>query len=472
MTPWERIFQIFFPGGFLTIEYGIIFAAIGIAVMILTELLQKRANSKSAPPQKRIAHMILLIFCSVFSPVVLGFLLGFKFLENLFDMKREKLENHTHKIAIIATNIFGICLVIGVGFIFVYFFRLVFSYLILIGFFVGGLLSIIPYTKEKITPFWTNLLNNQNKRVMVTGIMVLICLLSLFLTTGFIRPTYHPPESYSSSTPSSLTVVTYNIRQGIAIEKDPLDNWKERKDDLAQYIDTLGADFVLVQEAFRFQIQYLTQNLVNRTYGYTGNGREDDTTGGEHSAILFDSNKFSFETGGTFWFSNTPYYPSRSWGGKYPSDRICSWALFEDVNLGNQFIIASVHYGFGKEFDTKASQLLNTRLAQIAGPLPVIVGGDFNMNSSMPGFESLVDYGEKPLQSSYDEIHGPGPHLIDTFNRFDLTYDHPTNKIDFIFMSANVAVLSCEVLEDTYTAPDGHQHYFSDHFPVRMTCEV
>ena len=90
-----------------------------------------------------------------------------------------------------------------------------------------------------------------------------------------------------------LTVVSYNIRNGAGSgEKNPYDNWDQRQDNLVDYMNTMDADFICVQEAYSFQMKYLTDNLDVRSYDYIGIGRDDGAFAGEYAGVLFDNSKF------------------------------------------------------------------------------------------------------------------------------------------------------------------------------------
>ena len=92
--------------------------------------------------------------------------------------------------------------------------------------------------------------------------------------------------------------------------------------------------------------------------------------------------------------------------------------------------------------------------------------GDFNLAEDDYGYDLIVDSDEKPLSDAYSQIYGKGPHEINTYNGFDPNYEGEKRKIDFIFISSDVNVSSCEIPMDTYEGADGKDHTFSDHYPV------
>src|SRR5690606_11484901 len=67
------------------------------------------------------------------------------------------------------------------------------------------------------------------------------------------------------------SVMTYNIRYGSANDGD--DSWDHRKESLAREMAFYEPDFIGVQEALHFQMEYLDSMLTQ--YSYIGVGRDD-----------------------------------------------------------------------------------------------------------------------------------------------------------------------------------------------------
>ncbi|MBN2155287.1 MAG: endonuclease/exonuclease/phosphatase family protein [Candidatus Lokiarchaeota archaeon] len=468
---WERLFQWFFPSGYLTVEFGWYYVLGALILSSCMILLRGKTMEK-----KQTYRIILLNLCllavTMFIPPLLGVYLGFLVCNEFLLLRSSREMPIARKIGIIVLNNVGILGLIGGTGIMIYFWRFVIAYMILGGFIAGILLFLIKPVRSFFVSLPTKLTSSTMKNITISSALLFILLGGMFITIGFIRPYIPAPSSYIPSGGMNVTLTTYNIRLGTGIEENEYDYWRYRKDELTSYIDTFDSDFICIQEAYYFQIRYLMQTLTSRTYKYIGAGRDDGVISGEHACILFDSLKYRVITGGNFWLSDYPFYPSQTWHGKFDKDRVVSWARFEEIATQEQVCVVSVHYDSGAEFREKANVLLNERVAEYSGDVPVIVAGDFNYNSSMSGWNFMENYGSKPLKSAYHLVNGPGPHLIDTFNGFELTYDSPTNMIDFIFVSSDILAMTCEVLQDTYTGPDGLQHYPSDHFPVIMQCLI
>ncbi len=469
---WELLFQIIFPGGFLTIQWGWLFAVGAFLISSISLILQKKVLDN-----KKLYRTIILNCCilalSMFIPVLLGVYIGFLICSAFYSMKIHRDMPKANKITIGTLNIILFLVVAGACGIFIFFWRYLAMYMTAGGLVAGILLYLIFPIRSFIFSIPENLTFKRIKKIGLVSSIIFIVLSSAFVGLGFIR-TYNPaPESYTPSGTMDVTIATYNIRQGTGREDNEYDYWKHRKDEVATVIDSFDADFICVQEAFQFQLRYLCSVLETRTYKYIGAGRDDGVIGGEHVAIIFDSARYRVITGGNFWMSEYPYYPSQSWNGRHNANRIFSWARFEEIGTDEQLFVASIHYDSGAEWRENANVMLNERVALYSGGIPALVAGDFNLNTSLSGWDLLENYGTKPLNSSYHLIHGFGHHYNSTFSGFDPgTSTHTSYMIDFIFVCTEVTVNTCDILDDTYLGPDGETHYASDHNPVIATCTI
>jgi endonuclease/exonuclease/phosphatase family metal-dependent hydrolase len=248
-----------------------------------------------------------------------------------------------------------------------------------------------------------------------------------------------------------------------ADEDDPLNEWPSRRVPLAAYIKSQDVDFFGVQEAFLTQLQYLNITVDNRNYNWTGRGRDDGIEAGEHAAIFYDMDKFELLDSDTFWFTDTPDVPSNVPGDRR---RICSWGMFQDKSTLNEFFVYCTHYGFTPWFQIIASMMINNHVAAHTADLPVIVMGDFNMPNIYPFYLYMEGWGSKPLYEAYGMKHGyVNPFGATSLLTWDINFQIGFH-IDYMFVSTNVYVESCEVLRDSY---DGI-HTYSDHQPVLMSC--
>ena len=251
-----------------------------------------------------------------------------------------------------------------------------------------------------------------------------------------------------------INIATYNLRMDTP--RDSLDSWEHRKDNVNGLIRFHDFDIMGTQEGFHHQ---LLDIIEAGGYTYVGAGRDDGLNKGEHSAIVYKTDRFEVLDNGDFWFSLTPDEPSFGWDAKIR--RICSWAKFKDIQAGKEFFVFSLHYDHqGKEARRNSSLLLIKKIKEIAGDMPTFCVGDFNAS---PDDEPIqIIYDAKFLNDSY-LISQTKPYGTEgTFNGFKLNAPMK-NRIDYIWVSKNITIKKYGVLNDMI-----YGHFPSDHFPVMV----
>ena len=136
----------------------------------------------------------------------------------------------------------------------------------------------------------------------------------------------------------SLEAMTYNIRYDTVDDGD--NAWDFRKARVAGLLSFYEPDVLGLQEAEYHQVRYLRDALPR--YRYIGVGRDDGRTGGEFSAIFYDSGRLKLLEDGTFWLSDTPAVPSLGWDAALK--RVCTYARFEDRATSRQFWVFNTHF--------------------------------------------------------------------------------------------------------------------------------
>jgi len=130
---------------------------------------------------------------------------------------------------------------------------------------------------------------------------------------------------------SDLRVMSFNIRNSYA--KDGENHWEGRKDLVYSVIRDYAPDVLGLQEANSFQLKELSNEFPE--YGKVGEGSMGGAKG-QYSAILFLKKRFKLTDSGSFWLSETPTEPSKSWGSAH--HRICTWVGLLIVSLNKPFI--------------------------------------------------------------------------------------------------------------------------------------
>ena len=134
-----------------------------------------------------------------------------------------------------------------------------------------------------------------------------------------------------------IDVMSFNIRYGLA--KDGENHWDNRRHLVFETIKSHGPSIVGLQEALEFQLKQILEEIPS--YASIGVARKADGTG-EHTAILYSTERFVLLDHDTFWLSDTPEKPSSSWGNDL--FRICTWALFRVKGIGKEFYVYNSHF--------------------------------------------------------------------------------------------------------------------------------
>ncbi len=254
-----------------------------------------------------------------------------------------------------------------------------------------------------------------------------------------------------------LCVASYNIRYNNP--GDGINAWPNRKEMVKALVRYHDFDLFGVQEALRGQLVDLAE--MNE-FAFLGKGRDDGKEAGEHSAIFYKKDRFDVLKYGDFWLSATPDVPGKGWDATC-CNRICSWARLKDRNTKKIFYFFSVHFDHqGVEARRESGKLMVQKIKEIAGNEPVICVGDLN---STPDTEQVKTI-QTLLNDSYAVTAMPPYGPVGTFNgfKFDALMK---NRIDYVFVSKPIKVMSYAVLTDALD-----QRYPSDHQPVVVKLTV
>jgi endonuclease/exonuclease/phosphatase family metal-dependent hydrolase len=268
-----------------------------------------------------------------------------------------------------------------------------------------------------------------------------VLLFLIFLTTIIAGYTQKP-----------MNVITYNIRLNTPSDKE--NAWPNRREDVIRLLKTSKADLFSVQEALYDQVMNLKEGMTG--FDYVGVGRDDGNINGEFSAIYYDSGRFELMESGTFWLSQTPQIPSKSWDAAL--NRICTWARLKEKENHRTFYVFNTHFDHkGVQARKKSAELILKKIVEIADRKdPVLLTGDFNLTPKEKPLELIRQKLKDSRQVSKTVPRGP----VGTFNGWD-TKSVPENRIDYIFVNKLFVVNNYSTLTDSREGK-----YFSDHFPV------
>lgn len=254
---------------------------------------------------------------------------------------------------------------------------------------------------------------------------------------------------------SEITLATFNIR--FDNPQDSLNNWKYRKDNVADFIRTQNLDIVGMQEVLHNQLEDLKARLPE--YAEVGVGREDGKTKGEYAPIFFKKDRFEILDNNTFWLSQ---YPDSvgfiGWDGA--CTRIATWAKMKDRQNGKIFMAINTHFDhIGTEARRKGALLIIEKIKEIVGDKPAVLTGDFNVNELSEAYNTLTT-NSFVLKDAHKEAETKQG--VDyTFHNFGKIKPSSCEKIDFIFITPNIKVSS------SYIPQEANQEgrFLSDHNP-------
>jgi len=191
---------------------------------------------------------------------------------------------------------------------------------------------------------------------------------------------------------------SYNIRYTNNTEDTDANgrSWAVRGEYVMRLIRDYDFDIVGMQEVSgrngkhcinpntgRSQLEDMQATLTEYSflcYERSGNNNAADYS---YNVIAYKSDKYTVIDNGCFWLRPTPDTPGTGWDPD-PSYsgiwRTCGWARMKDNASGREFIFAVTHVNYGPSLDGKNSGIvISDRLTKIAGTLPVLLVGDFNM---------------------------------------------------------------------------------------------
>tara|TARA_B100000767_G_scaffold8341_1_gene8193 strand:- start:1052 stop:1846 length:795 start_codon:yes stop_codon:yes gene_type:complete len=251
---------------------------------------------------------------------------------------------------------------------------------------------------------------------------------------------------------NELTVISYNIRYDNP--NDGENQWKYRKERVANYIKEIRPDIIGMQEVLDPQLVFLDVSLTE--FSFVGVGREDGKTKGEYSPILYNSNSLSLLQTDTFWLSETPTVISVGWDAAL--ERICTYAQFEHKETGQKFWVFNTHFDhIGELARIQSAKLINQKVKMLnMNNSPVVITGDFNLTPDTAPI--------KIFQNTYKDVMQKTPanaNNYGTFTGFD-KLSNGEDRIDYIFQKG------LKTLESTHiwlkTTSGG---WASDHHPVQ-----
>ena len=277
------------------------------------------------------------------------------------------------------------------------------------------------------------------------------------LTTSSI---YIPFQEKETANELSFTVLSFNIRYNN--KGDGVNAWPNRKEKVAALIQFHDVELAGLQEVLIGQMEDMKSLLPG--YGWYGVGRTDGKNKGEFSPVFYLKTRLHLMDSGTFWLSETPDKPSKGWDAAL--NRIVSWGKFRDKKTQNVFYLFNTHFDHkGKNARKQSAFLILQKVKEVAGDNPVILSGDFNVETNEPPYQVLTDRSNSLGLFDAKEItnmpfYGPNTTFGGGFDEAC----KPGKKIDYIFIKNKVEVLRHGVFTDSWegVCPSDHMSVMAE----------
>ena len=258
-----------------------------------------------------------------------------------------------------------------------------------------------------------------------------------------------------------IKVMSFNIRTKTSNDKGD-NHWDSRKGACVALIKDQMPDILGVQEAqYNSQWTYLMDELKGVGYNGYGLNRSDgkESGSGEVVGILYNTNVIKKIEVGTFWLSETPDKPSRSWG--MSMNRTATWGLFEHIPTGQKFFFLNTHLPLKNDnlddpetAKKEGMKLIEKKLLEYYEDYPLYLTGDFNVISTDPVLDGVRDFMRNAR--TYAPVRDTNP----TVNGFGDTSSR--KQIDHIYYSDYLKAVEYYTIMDEYNGIK----YVSDHYPI------
>ena len=243
--------------------------------------------------------------------------------------------------------------------------------------------------------------------------------------------------------PNELKVMSFNVREPADGGKD---EWAVRAGAVMAMFDDQQASVIGFQEAGHSSInRYLTAILPN--YGYVFVDELENK-----NSMAYRPELLKVVKKGLIWLTDTPNVPSMSSSGYV---RTARWVIFEIKATGTQFFYVNTHFDLSMTDQKMNQRYINKMIAQQnKDNLPVVMTGDFNVESDTGVFESIAE----TMVCTRD---------VAPITDQEFTYNAWGNSskfriIDHIFMSKELVCSEYKTVTQSYE----NHYYLSDHYPI------
>lgn len=252
---------------------------------------------------------------------------------------------------------------------------------------------------------------------------------------------------------------TFNIRLDTPV--DSLNRWGYRMERAAQFIKDAQLDVVGTQEVLHSQFEDLKRMLPE--FEGVGVARDDGKTKGEYSSVFYRKDVFDALDSGTFWLSEYPDSVGLK-GWDAACVRVATWAKLKHKETGKIVMAVNTHFDHvGVEARKQSALLIIRKIKEIVGDRAAVLTGDFNVTDQSDAYETITtnEFVLKDAHKIAEKVSG----VNYTFHNFTRQPLEKRSKIDFIFVTPHIRVLSSDIPQEVEGA------LLSDHNPQWIEME-
>jgi len=244
-----------------------------------------------------------------------------------------------------------------------------------------------------------------------------------------------------------VSVLTLNLRFGLA--DDVENSWDNRKTTLPLLFKKNKTDFIGLQEANDFQIDFIDNFLTD--YDYIG--KRSPAPFFWQNNIIFYKKTWECIYYEHRFLSPTPNVPSRFRKSRWPRQATIGMFKKKDKIL----ICAATHFDFDESVQNRSARLIMERISLLPSDVPAVLVGDFNATPYSKCHKLFTGRNNKLKKPFFKDIFNePFPATHHGF-----TGSKDGDYIDWILYRGGIIPIEKMVIYGTINGK-----YPSDHYPV------
>lgn len=282
---------------------------------------------------------------------------------------------------------------------------------------------------------------------------------AIFVAAAMLLP--RPAGALTAKRHKSVNINVCSFNISYDERGNTIKEWDSRKQWAHDIVRFLDIDVFGTQEGVERQIEDMAGN---GDYGHVSAGGfwvrghlDIPEARSQHLAIYWKASRFELVEHGRFWLSSTPDSVSVGWDAA--EARGCLWVKLRERSTRRELMFFCTHIDHkGPEAKLRGSQLVLSRIKELAVGLPAFCVGDFNGAYSSDHVKAFAADGfmRSAREACTGVVYGP----LGTFCSYDpaRTMDR---RYDYIWVSPGVKVNRYGTL-----AEFPNRQPLSDHMPI------